>query len=479
MIKKYLEFLLENMEELQTPVQEKSYYKPTNLIQEVCVAMLLINNKFLDNILDKGLKARYSENSQVFLTDLKNLLLAKNRLKLGKFVENKCVEDDEPSKVNGLFESVQFDIEKDWNKLIGCRTTSRNIIDKLIPNEKVTEDMVVNVFWLGPNKDDEHKEDLVLELSDGRQYSFFVNKNLSSSKTSSFNSFADDLIGVEMDKLHGEEYIPKWNKLIQQWVRIIYTNANKNIQIHIEKFIDEDRIDSLEWFSYFDIKHRDPRYKNLGENIKEFDKNILNLSDLMSEIWKHRDICFTDTKKVYDEWMETKIFILNSKILEHLLTESLTKNNIDDIKKLDDGFKLADGNVKMKLVKTIVDKLGCSDRTTYYLGNNGNVFSQVPSRQFFRDVYKELTVKFDYHVKMLIDEEEENNDFNIRIKLDMDNEPLIDFDIIVKFTGQEVSSKLSAKYKFELSDNFNFRVSEKITNSLINKNNENEESEEV
>jgi hypothetical protein len=463
MIKKYSKFILENR---MTVAVVAGTYKPTNLIQEVCVAMLLINNSFLDNILDKGIKSRYSENSQVFLTDLKNLLLAKNRLKLGKFISNQCIEDDETSKINGIFESVTFDIEKDWNKLIGARTTARNIIDKLIPNEKVTEDMVVSVFWLGPNKTSDNKEDLILELSDGRQYSFYVNRNISSSKTSSFITFGEDLIGNEIEKLHSDEYIHKWNKLVQTWVRTIYDNVNKNFQVHIEKFIEESRIDSLEYFNYFKIKHRDPRYKLLGEHIKEFDKNILNFSDLMSEIWKHRDVCFHDVEKVYNEWMESKIFILNSKILEHLLTESLTKNNIQEIKKLDDGFKLADGKVKMKFVKTIVDKLGCSERTTYYLGNNGNVFNQIPSRDFFRKAYNDLTVKFDYHVKMVVEDEEENNDFNIRIKLDMDDNQLVDFNIGVSFTGAEMSSKLSAKHKFELSDDFNFRVSEKMTKFL-------------
>lgn len=467
LVKKYLDFLKESNElSNNVTIGEKSYYKPTNLIQELCVSMLLINNNFLDNILDKGLKARYSENSHVFLTDLKSLLFSKNKLELGKFVDGKCVSEDEPSKINGLFESIPFNIEKDWNKLVNSRITARNIIDKLLPGDKITEDRVSNVFWLGPNKTEDHQEDIVIELTDGSQYSFYLNKNLSTSKTASFNTFADDLIGSEVDKLHNEEYLPKWNKLVQQWVRIIYDNANKNIQIHIEKFIDEDRIDSLDWFGYFDIKHRDPRYKHLGEHIKEFDKNILKFSDLMSEIWKNRQTCFMDVERVYSEWEEAKIFILNSKILEHLLTDSLVKNNLDDIKKLDDGFKLADGNVKMKLVKTIVEKLGASEKTTYYLGNNGNVFNQIPSRDFFRKIYDDLTVKFDYHVKMVIDEEEENNDFNIKIKVEMDHELLIDFNIIVKFSGGDINSKLSAKYKFELPDDFNFRVSEKAKSNI-------------
>ena len=50
----------------------------------------------------------------------------------------------------------------------------------------------------------------------------------------------------------------------------------------------------------------------------------------MSEIWKKRDNCFMDPERVYKEWMETKVFILNSKILEHLLTDSLKSTNEDD-----------------------------------------------------------------------------------------------------------------------------------------------------
>jgi hypothetical protein len=277
--------------------------------------MVLLNNEFLDKILDKGLKARYSEDSHVFLTDLKNLLLAKNRLHLGKFVDNKCIDDEELSKINGLFDSVEFSIEEDWDKLISARTTARSIIDKLLPDEKLSADRVSAVYWIGPNKTEEFNEDIVLETTDGKQYSFFLNKNLSTQKSASFNIFADDLIGENLDKLFKEEYLPKWNKLTQQWVKILYENANKNIQQHIEKFIDPNRIETIGYFEYYDIKHRDPRFKHLGEFIKEFDKNILKFSDLMSEIWKNRDICFIDAERIFKEWMETKVFILNSKIL--------------------------------------------------------------------------------------------------------------------------------------------------------------------
>ena len=169
-----------------------------------------------------------------------------------------------------------------------------------------------------------------------------------------------------------------------------------------------------------------------------------------------------DTERVYLEWTKSKIFILNSKILEHLLTESLSNNSIDEIKKLDDGFKLASGTIKMKLIKTIVEKLGCLERPVYYLGNKGTTFHQVPSRLFFREYYNDMNIKFDYHVKMLVDDVEENNDFNIRMSLDLDGDTLINCDISVKFSGGDISSKLTAKYKFEPVDNFNLLVSNKM-----------------
>jgi hypothetical protein len=455
MIKKYLQFIKENKE-------NSNVYNNKNIITEICVSMVLLNNSFLDNILDRGLKSRYSENSEVFLTDLKNLLLSKNRLHLGYFNEDgKCVADNELSKVNNLFTNIEFTIEQDWEKLVNSRITARNIIDKLLPDEKLTPELISAIYWLGPNKTKDNSEDIVIELNDGRQFSFFLNKNLSSQKSSSFNTFADELIGDNLDKLYNEDYIKRWNKLTIEWVRIVYENANKNIQAHIEKFIDPKRIDALGHYEYFDLKHRDPRYKHLGEYIREFEKNILKFSDLMNEIWKKKEICFIDKDKFFKEWMETKVVILNSKILENLLTTSLKDGFPEDIKKIDNEFKLASGTIKMKFFKTIVDKMGCLERSVYFLGNNGNSFIHVPSRDFFRKFYDDMNLKFDYHVKFTVSEEEENNDFRIKVVLDMDDVVLLEMFIVIKPTGGELSNKLTAKYKFDLVDNFNYIVSQK------------------
>ena len=407
------------------------------------------------------MKARYSENSEIFITDLKNLLLAKNRLNLGKFDGDTCVVDGEISKANIVFETIEFDIEKDWDKLVSARTTARNIIDKLLTDNKLDSDEIKNIFWIGPNKDSDHQEDIVVELNDGKQFSFYLNKNLATQKTASFSLFADDLIGADIDRLYKEDYLPKWDKLTQEWIRLIYENANKNIQQHIEKFIDAKRIDTIGYFEYFDIRHKDLKFKHLGEFIQEFDKNILKFSDLLSEIWKNKDNCFMDTERVVKEWMETKIVILNSKILENLLTSSLKSNHADDIKKVEGDWKLAGGTVKMKLFKTLVEKMGCLERPVYFLGKSGDVFNMAPSREFFREHYDNLNIKFDYHVNFEVNEEEEMNDFLIRIKLELDDNTLVDMQVIVKFASSEMSGKLSAKYKFDISDNFNYLISKK------------------
>jgi hypothetical protein len=214
----FLEAQNQFLPQAQIELKPKSKYNPKNLVNEISVGMLLLNSNFLDDILDRGLKARYSENSQVFLSDLKSLLLNKNRLKVGKFEGDICVQDDDMSKITSLFDYLDFEIEKDWNTLIDARNISRNIGDKLLQDDKLTPDMIKVIYWVGPNKDKEHPEDLVIELESGRQLSIVLNKGLSNSKTSSFNTLGDEILGVEFDKLHKEEYLSKWDKLVQNWV---------------------------------------------------------------------------------------------------------------------------------------------------------------------------------------------------------------------------------------------------------------------
>lgn len=433
--------------------------KVKDIIGDICVSMLLLNNSFLDELLDSGTKkTRYVQNSGSFIEDLRNLVIKKNRLYIGKFNNNKCVEDDNTSIINTVLNNCEFDIEKDWNKLINYRIISRNIVDKTLNGDKLRSDMIKKIY-LNITKDDEYNEDIVVELEDGRQFSFFLNKNFTLTKSSSFNTFGDDIIGEDMDVLYKEPYIKIWDKLAKDWVTLLYENSKKSVQLHISKFIAQNRIDDMSYFDYFNIKHSDPKFKNLGEYMKEFDKNILYLNELLSEVWKNREVCLENPDKIYKEWIEKKISLMNSKILEHIITASLTKRNIDDIEKLKDDYKKASGNLKMKFLKSIINKMGCKERPIYYLGNNGNIFYKVPERQFFRDKYDDITIKFDYHVKFVVSSVEENNDFVIKVNMEIDGKPLMDCDIVVTFTGGEMSDKLSAKFKFKPTDTFNMLVS--------------------
>lgn len=450
---------------------KKEYtYQPTHLIQELCTAMILLNNTFLDNILDRGLRARYQDNTDVFLNDLKHLLTGNNRLHLGKFVNNRCEEDKEYGNTNKLFESLSFTIDDDWHILVDARNSARNIIDKMLPYDKLREEMIKSIYWIGPNKTEEFEEDIVVELNDGRQFSFFLNKNVTLYKTAAFNKFADELIGNDFENMFGPNYIAKWNQLTKRWVEIIYKNANKNIQFQIEKFIEPSKISTITYFEYFDLKHKDERFQNLGEYIKELDGNFLNFYDLMAAIWKQRDSCFSDSEKVFNEWMEEKVLVLNSRILEHLLTESLTRRAIGDIERLDDGMKLAKGRVKMKLVKTIVNKLGCRNRNMFYLGNNGNIFTMVPTVKFFREGYDYFDVKFDYHVELTVKKEERKNDFQIKIIIELEGKELMNCEVGVNFGRKEMSGNLSARYKFGMKPDFN-----EIVQTKMKKPNENKE----
>lgn len=449
--------------ELKSPLK----YNSKNLISELCIGMLILNNNFLDNLLDRGMKARYSENSQVFLSDLKTMLLNKNRLRLGKFDGDICIQDEDTSKLTNIFDNLDFEIEKDWNTLIDARIYARNICDKILQEEKLTPDMIKSVYWTGLNDDKTYPEDLVVELESGNQLGIVLNKGISNAKTSSFNTFGDEILGVDLDSLYKGEYQSKWDKLVQDWVKIIYENANKNIQIQIEKFVEPDRIDSLSYFEFFDIKHKDLRFKNIGEHIKEFDKNILYFSDLLNEIWKHKEMCFMDSERVYKEWMEKKIFILNSKILEHLFTESLLKNYPGQISKKEDGYKSTEGNIKMRLMKVIVNKLGCLERPLYLFSSKGNNMDFIPSRELFRRFYDDFELEFDYHVKMVVEaQDEDSNVFKIHMVLKLDGSELMDILISIDFGGGEMSNKLSSKFKFKPVPDFNYVLSSKMRNQM-------------
>ncbi len=161
--------------------------------------------------------------------------------------------------------------------------------------------------------------------------------------------------------------------------------------------------------------------------------------------WNDYDYCLPH---LLDQSQQYNLFFQKSK-----------KDNLEDITKLETGLKRAEGKVKMKLMKTFVNKMGALERPVYYLSNKGENFIQIPDREFFRKNYDKIDIQFDYHVKFQVSSEEENNSFKFKIKLFLEDSHLADMDIIIGFSGGEFSGKLNAKYKFDLPMNFNYLVS--------------------
>ena len=96
------------------------------------------------------------------------------------------------------------------------------------------------------------------------------------------------------------------------------------------------------------------------------------------------------------------------------------------------------------------------------LGNNGNIFTLVPTVKFFREGYEHLDVKFDYHVELTVKKEERKNDFQIKIIIELEGKQLMECEVGVNFGRKEMSGNLSARYKFGMKPDFNEIVQTKM-----------------
>ena len=129
--------------------------------------------------------------------------------------------------------------------------------------------------------------------------------------------------------------------------------------------------------------------------------------------------------------------------------ERLVKNN---------EFIVANDKAKMSLLKLVVETLGCQERNAYYLGNNGNIFLNVPPRTFFRENYDKFNLEYYYH-KDLNDTSLDNSFLPFIIKVRFKDELLLTLNAEIDFS-KEISNKLSVKIKLDIVDNFNFIITE-------------------
>lgn len=449
MIKKYVrDYTL-----FKESIQNDTY---ASLITDLCVAMLLINPNFLDNILDLGLKARYTGNSSVFLNDLKTLLVSKNRLKLGKFVGETCVEDTDVAKVYKYFQNSTFSIENEWKDLVNSRIIARNIVDKILMGDKLEPDMIKNVYWTALNKQDDYNCDLVIELTNDTQLCINLNRKINLSKSMSFNSFIDKLFSSKSDLLYSDSFIQSWDKLAQEWVNIIYLNANDEIKSYIEGFIDPDRIFSIQWREYFRIKHTDEQYKHLGIFVEPLGKNVVYLHELLSDVYKGKTKFIDNFVEIQTKWNEIQKDIIDSTIIEKMFIDSFKENKEDIVDSQTEGFYVAGGNLKNRLLKFIVELLGLSEMACYYFANNGNIIYTIPSKEIIRQNIEKFNIEFSFHVPLDTDDDSFDN---LKLILSVEDKEILNLSVKSKWSGGEMSGKLSSSIKFDIKDEFNYVIS--------------------
>ena len=428
----------------------------TNLVTDLCIAMLLINPNFLDDILDKGRKSRYTHNTRVFITDLKNLITSNNRLKLGKRGDKKFVEDNNIGRMNSYFNdySQEFDMGKDWNKLSKARDIAQNIQRNMISDYNLSDESIKYVFWVTPNKEKGEREDIVIETVDGRQYPIVTNTKMVTTKTQSFNTLLDLMLDQQADKLFTDQYLNNWDKLTQEWFKLVYDNSKQELKIAIDQFIDAKRGDSLTYFEFYGIEIPDPRYQHLGKYVTMLDKNYKTLSKLLTDIWKGGLKYINNFEQVEEQWTERKRIILNSKIIEHLIIDSL-KELMDGDRDIDrniEDYIIAENRVKMRLMKVLVNLLGVTNISNYYCTKDQ--IYHIPNRQWFRNQYDNMTIEYDYHQELSNDD----SDSQFRIKLKLRDKLLLDMDLYTGFSGGEMSGRLNTKMKVNYVSDWNVKI---------------------
>ena len=96
------------------------------------------------------------------------------------------------------------------------------------------------------------------------------------------------MLDQQSGKLFTDQYLSRWDKLTQEWFKLIYNNSKKEYKLMIDQFIDATRADSLTYFDYFDIGIQNEKYKYLSQYFRELGKNYKELSNLLTDIWKKR-----------------------------------------------------------------------------------------------------------------------------------------------------------------------------------------------
>jgi len=257
-------------------------------VYQLCTAMCLLNKDFLRPLLSGGLEKRYSLHPNVFLNDLKNILLdPKTKIKIGKLVDGVYVmEEDQLAKMSKILQTTDFIPSKDWNWLSKAEKTAENISKNINIRE---------VYWTP-----DEKCDMVVK-TDSKSVRIFLGKNLDKkyeatefftkifSTNISLDHLMDHLTNIWCDLLlqlpeNLKKYLYVWNfKPNMTWEEFQ--------ELYSEKYLGEE-IPELRF-----------RYKKFSH----FSKDAIRYIPELMEEWKIRK-----EKAFSDFWLEHIIQILKS-----------------------------------------------------------------------------------------------------------------------------------------------------------------------
>lgn len=433
-------------------LESKSY--TNDVINDICIGMSIVNPDFLSPILDKGLISRYTQNNTIFLNDLKTILFKNTKLKVGKLSDGKIILDDDVSIANRIFNMNSFNIEKDWNMLIGARNIARNIYDKLLFDSKLTPEMIKFVYWVTPNKENyDFKHDITIELEDGRQFNIILNRTMNMSGVIGFSNMISVLLEDDYKKIYSDVYSEKWDKLTQEWVRLSYDNANPAFRTHIERFVSSDRIGSITYENFYKIVIADANKKILGQEVYELDNNYTHLYELLADMYKNK-VGYKDYNNFRKEWSQIKKVTLNSNIIEDLLYNQFELLDTEEQENGENEKIKANGKLKLNFIKLFANILKCdTDVNQLYFSKTSH--TNIPSRKHLKDIYNQLDCMYKIH-NAVSDDVELKDDFTIEFDIYMNSEIVCSAKTFIGFIKE--MDKLSVKYKIDLSSDFNYKM---------------------
>lgn len=257
-------------------------------VYQLCTAMCLLNKDFLKPLLSGGLEKRYNLHPNVFLNDLKNILLdPKTKIKLGKKIDGVyTIEEDQASKMSKILQSTDFQPSKDWNWL----TKAENAAENILKNANIKE-----VYWTP-----EEKCDMVTK-TDAASVRIFLGKSLMK-KYDATELFAK-LFTKDID------LTPLMDHLTSIWCSLLL-QLPENFKKYLYVWDFKENLTWKEFINLYSEKH-------LGEEIPElrfrykkfshFSKDVIAYTPILMSEWKMKK-----EKAFQDFWLQHIVEILKT-----------------------------------------------------------------------------------------------------------------------------------------------------------------------